>query len=97
MLAKLAEICQEWEESQDQLSIDYPVSLTMSERLDLKSAGFTAVSQLFLTDELRSFEKTVRVNIPNQNIQMKISNIIKNIKRIQKCPTYQEPYGICSH
>ena len=63
-----------------QLSIDYPVSLTMSERLDLKSAGFTAVSQLFLTDELRSFEKTVRVNIPNQNIQMKISNIIKNIK-----------------
>ena len=55
----------------------------MSERLDLKSAGFTAVSQLFLTDELRSFEKTVRVNIPNQNIQMKISNIIKNIKRIQ--------------
>jgi len=43
-------------------------------------AGFTTVSQLFLTDEPRSFEKTVTINLPIRSIQMKITNIIKNIK-----------------
>ena len=87
-IAQLAEITQEWEENQDTWEAsaiggsvyDHPFALTRVERLELKRAGFTTVSQLFLTDEPRSFEKTVTINIPNQNIQMKITNIIKNIK-----------------
>ena len=59
---------------------DHPFALTRSERLELKRAGFTTVSQLFLTVEPRSFKKTVTINIPNQNIQMEITHIIKNIK-----------------
>ena len=87
-LAKLADTIQEWEENQDTWEAsaiggsvyDHPFSLTRVERYELKSAGFTTVSQLFLTDEPRSFEKTVTINIPIRSIQMKINNIIKNIK-----------------
>ena len=52
----------------------------MSERWYLKRAGFATVREFFLTDEPRSFVKVVTINIPNQNTQMKIPNIIKNIK-----------------
>ena len=87
-LAKLADTIQEWEEKQDTWEAsaiggsiyDHPFSLTKVERYELKRAGFTTVSQLFLTDEPRSFEKTVNINIPIRSIQMKINNIIKNIK-----------------
>ena len=50
------------------------------ERYELKRAGFTTVSQLFSTDEPRSFKRSVTINIPILSIQMKITNIIKNIK-----------------
>ena len=87
-IGKLAEITQEWEENQDTWEAsaiggsvyDHPFALTRKERLELKREGFTTVSQLFLTDEPRSFEKTVQINIPSQSIQLKINNIIKNIK-----------------
>ena len=70
-IAQLAEITQEWEENQDTWEAsaiggsvyDHPFALTRIERLELKRAGFTTVSQLFLTDEPRSFEKTVTINI----------------------------------
>ena len=50
-IAKLAEIILEWEESQDTWEAsaiggsiyDQPFSLSISERLDLKRAGFTTV------------------------------------------------------
>ena len=95
-IAQLAEITQEWKENQDTWEAsaiggsvyDHPFALTRIKRLELKIAGFTTVSQLFLTDEQRSFKKTVTINIPNQSIQMKITNIIK--KKIQECPLYQE-------
>ena len=43
---------------------DHPFSFTRVKRYELKRAGFTTVSQLFSTDEPRSFEKTVTINIP---------------------------------
>ena len=87
-IAKLAEITQEWEENQDTWEAsaiggsvyDHPFALTRIERLELKRVGFMTISQLFLTDVPRSFKKTVTINTPNQSIQMKITNIIKNIK-----------------
>ena len=87
-IAKLAEITKEWEENQDTWEAsaiggsvyNHPFALTRIERLELKRVGFMTISQLFLTDVPRSFKKTVTINIPNQSIQMKITNIIKNIK-----------------
>ena len=71
-LAKLADAIQEWEEKQDSWEAsaiggsvyDHPFSLMRVEKYELKRAGFTTVSQLFSTDEPRSFEKTVTINIP---------------------------------
>ena len=59
---------------------DGPFPITKEENQILKDRGLATVSQLFDTEEPRSLDRQVAFILP-RNLQIKIDNIVINIKR----------------
>ena len=98
-MAFLIKVCKEsqdtWEASAIwRLVYDRPFPITNVENKILKIRGWTTVSQLFDKDEPRFLDKQATLALP-RNLQIKIDNIVANIKRklmeFRNAPLQQNP------